>query len=84
MGNSNSGVDAFLLGVGVESELVLLTLELELEWSFENIDGVGVAYPRTCPSLIQISEKEEILNFWSDHQMQTLKNNFSKVKLVKK
>ncbi len=33
-------------------ELVLLTLELELEWSFENIDGVGVAYPRSCPSLI--------------------------------
>jgi len=47
MGNSNSGVDAFLLGVGVELELVLLTLE----WSFENIDGVGVAYPRSCPSL---------------------------------
>jgi hypothetical protein len=48
MGNSNSGaevnsgVDAFLLGVGVELELVLPTLELELEWSFEKIDGVGV------------------------------------------
>ncbi len=64
MGNSNSGAGVNS-GVGVESELVLLTLELEL--SFENIDGVGVAYPRTCPSLIQISEKEEILNFWSDH-----------------
>jgi hypothetical protein len=38
MGNSNSGagvnsgVDAFLPGVGVELELVLPTLELELEW----------------------------------------------------
>jgi hypothetical protein len=39
-----------------------LELELELEWSFENIDGVGVeilirygvgvAYPRSCPSLV--------------------------------
>ncbi len=35
-----------------ELELVLLTLELELEWSFENTDGVGVAYPRSCRSLI--------------------------------
>jgi hypothetical protein len=42
MDKSSSGVDAFLLGVGGESELVLLTLELELKWSFENINGVGV------------------------------------------
>ncbi len=64
MGNSDSGVEAFLLGVGVEFELVLRTLELE--WSFENIDrvglelelkfliryGVGMAYHRSCPSLV--------------------------------
>jgi hypothetical protein len=34
MGNSNSGVDAFLLGVGVELELILLIL-----------DGIGVELP---------------------------------------
>jgi hypothetical protein len=59
MGNSNSGVDAFLLGVGVKLELVFLTLELELELerSFENIDGVGVAYPQSCPSLNRTNQR---------------------------
>ncbi len=40
MGKSNSGVDAFLLGV-----------EVELELKFLIRYGVGVAYPRSCPSL---------------------------------
>jgi len=44
MGNYNSGVDAFLLGVGMELELKFLIRY-----------GAGVAYRRSCPSLASMN-----------------------------